>query len=452
MSDIQGSIDELPATYRALVGEVAAVNRDLACAGMARMRRRPAWLRSFLLLRKMGVKTAVYLTAVGQEVRFFFFRRPKTEELVLKLDLQFVVTPFAASPFRAEDLRVKAILPEFLSSPFTIPQMQRIAEGLQEDDWTKIQFLRAGTFIVGVVRAEDEDQARVTWLRHANALQAESAYQKKADGNFLVNPLPFLSLLEEMRAWVADPINQGRELPVPLREDAPRPMQRIVAAIANGWIESANAAQLQKQWNDPLGDWLPPLSVQDYNANLVIRLRSNGQLAEKDSEDAFRLRLMATVQAEDDGPVARLSVAPPDFLLSGDMHDQLLDNLLQPFPVARIFADTQLKKFERQRFEKFLQDACKDALVFRVRRSGDNDTDLFAFQGDWNGERQFVIVAATFKVLHEDDGSLRIRVDADSIQAIYCNLNGGSPELKVELPQYMLRLLSQLQHWRTALE
>lgn len=456
MNGAQGSIDDLPVTYRAIVDELTETNRDLVCRSVSRSRRWPPHLRAYLLFRRIAVNTTVYLTNTGQKVKFFFFRRPRTEEVVLRLDLKFTLEPGLGGsqphllPVVAP--RVEALMPRFMAKPLPISEMQRLASALGEKQWNQIVFLQAGTFRVGITRVGDPASSHVVWLLHENAVKAETAYIQQPNGSYSVSPLPFLALLDQIRNWLGNDLSSTYATPIVLKADDARPVQRIVYAITSGWNETSKAAQRQKQWSEPIGQWLPSLLIENYNADLVIRLKPNGELAEKRSEDAFRLRLSTTVRVEDGGPVARLTLAPPDFLVSGDLHDQLLENLLQPFAVEKIFKAVQLPKFDRTRFQKFLEQAKLSAMVFRVGKSGDDDVDLFVFRGDWNGAVEPIVVSAAFKVLRNDDGSLRIRVYSDSIEIVYSNLNGGTPEMTVALPQYILNLLNQLRNWQQALQ
>jgi hypothetical protein len=107
-----------------------------------------------------------------------------------------------------------------------------------------------------------------------------------------------------------------------------------------------------------------------FRGEIVLRLKKDGTLAEKDSGDAFRLRLSAAAEEEAVPPAMNVSLGPPDFLVSGDLHGKLVA-VLQGDAMSHLFANSGLPASEHEHFAQWLAAGAREAAVFRAVKDGD---------------------------------------------------------------------------------
>ncbi len=448
-------VDRLPDSYRSLVAELLKSSRALLRSAAANPRLRTS-AGSFYLLRSVSIDTLAYLTTSRQSVFFLFIRQPETEDVILKLRVRFDVTPSeeAAQPEAPNPHRVtvRGRLPPVFALNLSFRQMRILAEALGEGNWSNIVFLRIGLFLMAANRTSDWLQARVAWMWHA-AERAEVVYQRVAapgaTPTVRFSPQPFLMLFDEIAEWARKGYSGGPRVPVLVNATGDLAVQRILQAMILAWTEARSVCS--RPAPHPLFDAiLPPMELRHYRAEMTLRLRPDGMLAEKENEDVFRMGMIAA--AEDD--VVDLVLGPPDFLLSGNLYQKLLDAMVQDFPLRRLFSDTGLQSFERDRFERFLRSAAPEAVVFRTEKNRDVDTDVFVFVGKWDGETRRVIAVGKFRV-HREGRTYVVRVldEVESMTIAYSDLPSPRPPRPSPLlPRYLLMLVTQLRNWQHALE
>jgi hypothetical protein len=456
------AIAALPQTLGAIVAGVGQARRSLILASAENLRRPLVGGPAFCLLRSARVSVLAYLSVAEQKLKFLFIREPRTEDLILRLEASFDLSPETKASAAERVLRLYALLPPFFG--LDIPESQKaiLAQALGENNFGKILFLRMGLFRMAAVNLElapphagMRDPVRVAWMWHASRT-AQLAYPSKTSpgGRPLeYQPEPFLWLLGEVANWAksgyASRTLWSMKAPAAGAKTA---VQRILWAVVQGWLETrASAAQARDARVEPL---LPRLSVRAYRAAVTLRLRADGTLAEKHKDEMFRMQLTANGEEDDSGAKMTVSLHPPDFLVSGELRDKLLEAMLGDLPVRRIFLDTGLPASERTRFERFLRDAKPGALAARVAKNGEEDTDLFVFRGSWDGADRWVLAAATVRIVRDGTDPHVIILDKeDSMKLIYTDLPSPKiPRPDPLLPRYLFHLLSQLRNWQRTLE
>ena len=444
-------IADFPRTYAALVRGIGGANRALALSGWFRTRRRPVALRQTCMVRSASLRTRVFLQKVGQEVFFFFIRGPKTEDMILDLGLNFEVMPSVedAAPEPPAPISAAVRLPSFLVDLPSPHERATLAKALHEGNPGRIVFLRLGLFRMGATAPDDPSRAQAAWMLH-DAPKAEIVYTHLA-----FSPVPFLILLQAVEAWARSGFCGESFLPMGVGTAGPRrPAARIVRAMLDGWAAASRAA-VESSTADPFDTLRPALDIRNYRGEVVLRLRPDGEIAEKIKDDDFRLRVSLAIENVGAAASATIAAAPPDFLTAGELHDRMIGILLEKQNLQDLFSDTGLPNSARIRFEQFLRAAAATALVFRARKDGDRDSELLAFRGDWDGDEGVAVVSAIFIVRNTAAG-FEVALDHEGpdppLKLVFFAPSPSPPKPGRELPQYLLRLVAQLHNWQLALQ
>lgn len=438
------AVAELPARYREIVVGIRHAQRLLSASAVTKGG------TELLVLRKTSVRTKIFLASRQQRV-VFLFRRPTQEEVILDVDLDFDVAPVMEPEPDAEAPRIFASQPPFFGTELPLGKKRALAAALDEKDLGKLLFVDLRNFQMAAKNAEDHRIARVAFL-FPGAVEPIIAYQNvgglQADQvRIRYNPLPFRVLLDQVGRWATEKFRSSIRRELVLPKDSELAVQDVVRALADGWRECRDAATASSP-NDPLAPLIPAFAASNYRAEVTLRLESDGTLAEKNRDDAFRLRL--SLRAASDA--IDLTVGPPDFLSSGELHDRLIEATLEEDVIRRLFDQSGLLKQDRPQFESFVRDAAARAWVFRAKKEGDTDTELFVFRGDWRGSECWLITMLAVQVRFEG-GEPSVEADRGSASIVLLDNNFGSPnppEPTIEFPAFMLSLLNQLNNWQRA--
>jgi hypothetical protein len=452
-------IEDLAGVYGRFASGMRDANLNLLRAGVACSRRPARAAASMDLVPRGDIQTHVYVLTEQQKVLFLFFKGPATTDLLLDLTIQFQLA--AGIPPVHPDLFYwqtcpRLVLPPFLAADPTQAERRLLARALDDNHPEKLQCLQLGHDLLAVKDADDPVLARVARLE-PGAAQARLVYQPVLDlsGHRAIRyePATFLELLGQIEDWARSGFQSGisRDLRLPVPA-ATRPAPRIVIAVIQAWLAARRGA-VPPELHPLLQSFSPTFAVNRFESAIVLRLRPDGSLAERQSEDAFRLRMRIQPREENGSPQVSVSLGPPDFLVDGKLHDALLDAMLGDLPIGRLFRDSQLPKSQRARFVSWLKSGAANAVVFRAARDGDRDTDLFVFRADWDGERRVAIAAAIVEV-DTADYSVRIRDEPGSMVLLYTDLPGNGLQLSEvpALPRYLMSLVFMLNCWIGSLQ
>ena len=455
MADQWYSIDELPDTHGTLVASVIAANTSLARFGVSQVRRSPAAGSYFGLMRSAKIHIQISVMATQEKVVFLFFKVGSTQELVLEMQIDFEVKVADPMPnaFLGDPSQINLFLriPPFFATDIDVASQQLLASAVGGGkDLSKLVFLSLGQTYIAGVRLDDPDLACVARLEPGSS-KAVVCYQRglSVTGQVIrYEPQTFLRLMDQVAAWARSGYTTGplRLTVIPTSTD-PRPAARILAALASSWSKARNACP--REYQDALiQDLLPVFQIDGFRGEIVLRLKQDGTLAEKESDDAFRLRLSALAEEAAHPPALKVSLGPPDFLVSGDLHDQLVA-ALQGDAMSHLFANSGLPGADAGRFAQWFAANAKNATVFRTVKDGDKDTDVFVFSGLWDGVERTAVVAATVAVTSTESGfQVKLIGDTASMAMAYTDIPGtklGDPDPL--LPRYFLTLLNQLSVW-----
>ncbi len=442
-------LEKLPSALGALVRGIDKTNRDLALAGWSRARKRPFAPRGSYFVRSSAIRIKVFIQKIGHKIFFFFIRGPETKDVILDLEVGFGVMPWVGdTPPAVPSLpAVSVTMPSFLVDLPTDSEMKLLAKKLPEKNLSKLDFLRFNGNLMGIYSLTDLTVAQAAWMLRGIS-NAQSVF-----GRFEFAPVPFAALLEAIEEWAVGGFQEGLAISVDSALANPQhPVAKIVRGMLDGWVNAASAAAAGAS-NDPFDALRPFLDVRDYRGDLVLRLNQAGEIAEKEADDNFHLHI--TLAVESPG-FAKLTAFPPDFLLTGELHDEMIEALFDSEVLQELFHQSQLPGKRRAEFEAFLRRAKKPSLVFRTLRSGNDDTEFLSFKGEWDGRVGHFVVHAIYQVKFDGNAwivKLEELDDGSRGRVIYSDLTGPKVLISTrDFPLQLLGLLLQMRAWQKAFQ
>jgi hypothetical protein len=309
---------------------------------------------------------------------------------------------------------------------------------------TDVLMLQLPEGVLSIAKPELQSQALITW--RAAGQSSVSTWQADSPHPELVPP--FLSLARAIGQWVHGRFEQGTEFPLDpaaLNHTAPA-IHEIFDRICEAWSEAYNAAAIPAfESASALRQFVPDFEVKDYQARVLLRLRADGSIAMDDEHDPFQLLLTIGISVASGVPRSRIAIGPPDFLVSGALHAAFIATLGAEgaFNESAELLGVQSAE-DRAALNAFLESSSPSALVFRVQRWNDHDSDLIVY----GGSQECLVVRADFQV---SDNTVTYRSGSQKI--IYSSL----PLAKAIPPQpdvilYCLRLLTHLKDWMGVLQ
>lgn len=436
-----GEIQVLPARYAELVSGIIQSQRQLAWSAVG------SSSPSYFLLRNTEVKTKVFLSSKERGV-VFFFRRPAEEEVVLDVNIGFSVRPALrpAASSRGPLRTVTAHRPPFFGGDIPAAKKRLLASALGEKGLNRIAFVQLGLFYLAVTNPDRIETARAAFMWHGDD-KARVVLQRVLPATPLkirYEPMPLLMLLDEVAAWAKSGFSTGRTAALALNPDSIEAVPRILNAVVAAW-ESGRQLLAQRPVNDPLSELVPDFQITSYRADVTLRLKPDGRLAEKRRDDTFRLSMAVKSEGED----LRVTVGAPDFLVEGELYQLLLDQLRDENATAQLFRQSRLDKTREGAFRDFLR--ASPPVIFRASKEDGVDTEVFVFRGDWDGQPKALAASLRVRVSRQGE-SIVVKANPNEAQVVFHNLGEIRPEPKIEFPQFLLALVHQLRNWEEAFE
>lgn len=461
MAESLRPLEDLPEAYQRLVSALVATNLNLARSGGSRLRYPAPGPAALYLLASASITTRSYLISRSQSVLFFFLPGAATEEIILRLETSFQVRAgtLPISPqLEHWQVPVFLLLPPFFATGVQPARAALLAKALGEDV-SKITFLDVGGMLLGAVDTADFRLARVARL-DSQAAAAVVCYTRVAGSTMekvtlRYEPATFLALVLRIAGWARSEYRSGAPVPLVIPRQAPHlAARRILTAAVRSWILARRSCYPASN-NEVVRKLAPEFGVYDFRAEVVLRLRPDGTLAEKDSEDSFRLLMSVAPREEINTPGMGVSLGPPDFLVSGKLHQRMMETAMQDAVMTRLFRQSGLPGWQLDLFQKQLRSTSTEAVVFRVERDGDTDRDIFVLRFDWQGNPRLIAAVLLVNVNSEGDDDYRVRVidDVGSTELLYSNIPGVTGlQPSPWLPRYLLALVDQLKNWLRAVE
>ena len=417
---VSDSLAAVPARSRALAARF--VSESLASRPIAP----PLWS-----LPRLDLRLQLQLSVSQQKTILVIFRKDTGTVPIFKSETRFGLSPLAGPlpplPAQIAELPCRLVLPPFILGRGTEPMRLRV--GPDAADVLEIN---------GRVHEPEHPLLRFR--------------DRPLDGELW--PLdPFLGLTRTLRDWLAGGQPEGAEsLVLPLTADEPREGRQILYQLLAGWRQ-AQAALAEAEPALPaaapptLADCLAtPYGLTDFSSEVVLRVRPDGTLAKANDDDTAQLRLRVAMLATESGWLARITARPPDFLLEGTVFEAVRDEFAWKLrkDIEKTLAKAGVPAFLPE-IQALIRSGGDCSMVLRVRRKGEEDTDLLVLTGELIGRRVALLLRGDFEFAR--DGSGRIE-DSGDFKTLYAGpLAPEVPVLDSEAQQWLLRLAVTARSW-----
>jgi hypothetical protein len=446
------NIAELPQQFASLARDFRASAAALVRNAMPDLVQSRLAVPPMLLLREATVTVAFSIVAESQRVILFVFRRGDGEVVVLDTSIQFRIAPavFTAAPvaMQTDAIAHFSVLPPFFvrsPSPVDIREFTEVLGVTPE------LMLQISDGALAMACLDSPADARVAW-RASNSNSASSLRPGHPDP---ASMRAFLSLAQSIGQWVSQGFDQGEEVPLDTGALAARApaIREILERLCEGWTGVWNETAVATYAPSSLLDaFHPGFSVEDYTGSVQLRLNADGTVATSNGQDTFQLLLKVQVSAPNGVPRSRISVGPPDFLVSGQLHSSFLAALHGEKGFSETAALLGVNDPEEQvQLSSFLLACLPSALVFRVTRGKPSqgkhrDLDLVIYSGDWNGEPASLVLSAEF--LASSDPQVPADYVAGTQRVVYSSLAVGARiQPQPVLAAYCIRLFASMRNW-----
>ncbi len=243
----------------------------------------------------------------------------------------------------------------------------------------------------------------------------------------------FVDLSMTLRDWVAAGAKIGS--PIQVAGPAPRPSasQQILTGFVEAYARCINAVRIDSSAISPLDQ---RFRISDYSVQLEMALAADGSLAERSKDEKARLGVKLTIAGTDPTTVQAVS-AMPNFIVSGQLYDEIFDSLGRSMEAAKFGSVLGEDKVVVMAFA----DSARSRSAILKSGSANGSTKLLmVLSGEMKGFPKLVIASATYdgqfsSVSAEefpDDGS-NVMVTFDDIGELFMPIIAGVRVLTNEL-------------------
>lgn len=409
--DPLSSLSDLPLIAAGCVRDCDRARRDLVRVGASAVHASEGGITTLPWLGPVQLTWRFYLAWEQQRILLSFWRRPKEIEVALDSTLQFRVEPGPPPPRPSPDPNSEsAPASDASTAPTPDPSLNGSTPPppLSRLSWPR--FLGPSSPDLAIFHVDHGSMQRrleLPILRDsidfgsARLLEGEQRLTIRQGNRLLLEP--FVDWIETVGNWMRAPDSKAswRPLPPPTATES-LPARRILASIVDTYRQASDAASSEPTPTPPLlaatVDWIPHRqALTAFSGRTWLRLRQDGTaIAEKNTEEPTTLEMRYTLGHEDGRDQLDVQLQPPDFLLTGDLHHQILTTVAQAALEARwhrrggkLGRETDLSEVEALEFL-----TQPDATVMRIRRKRDRDLDLILLRGPLRGTFVWAVLTA----------------------------------------------------------
>lgn len=444
-------LEALPTDVAAVIGSLPEANAKLLLLSAERLWSSPTSLPDTLLLRNIAFAWDFYLVKQGKKTKLFF-KRQEWVNLVLRVQLRFKVVPHSPADNRPalnlQNLSYVWVIPRFIVPFASETQFQACAPA---------NSTRQDTILLAV-GATGEDVFALAHLDRSLD-KVKMKFTPREGIAFVPHPdgkrwpaAPFLALFASIRSWIAGAGASEQEADLRLVFDQDEDeVQRLLRLVTQTYVEGTNrlnapSIRFQHEVHRRL---IVAYHLNAYEADLQLRLNEQGELADDDNDDPFKLQLQVRIQQEKAKTAVRIRLGPPDFLVSGTLYQHLLE---------KVAAEVETNKDLRQALQKdllqmyevplesltaLLRTGAPQSSIFRIQRKKEEDTDVFALPFAFEGQPNYLIFKARFKIPNPDDPAT-IELKSDRLELLY---DPRTKTLDEDAVKYFVRIIKYLKQW-----
>lgn len=428
-------------TLAAWAGDVPGAGDHLLIRSANRGRVGTPGDASALMLRGVQFNWRLLLAREGSRVVFLIFRHDLPREDLFEARLQFRVEPDplpADPPTKPRDVALRVALPPFLVLRPTPEQIARFGPpGARVEDTVLLALGADGRRILAVRRPQ--------WL--LGLFRASLRYSELPGPQLDGAPWPigpFLELTRAMRAWVsATTAPQTVTIPLPARNTEVREVlyQYLVAYCAAR--SRLAAAGRRPDLPGPAGAFPTHHRLAAFEGEVMLRLDEDGRIPEKATDDTIQLRMRFQARQGTGGPEAVVSVVPPDFLPSGELHERLRGAFAEAPELAQLGGRLGISDAAAR---QWIRAGRGEATIFRVSRSGHDDTEVMVQEGDIGGRPMLVMLRGEFRI--ESGAGAPEPRQLGTVKILYAGTADPAARVLSDADvRYFLRVIAALHRW-----
>lgn len=182
--------------------------------------------------------------------------------------------------------------------------------------------------------------------------------------------------------------------------------------------------------------------VNDYQADLKMRLASDGKLSDSDDYDTFQLTLRLMVR-NGSQRMAEITAIPSDLAVSSALTASFTAAL--EFNVQAEVWGTLLD-IEPAFVSLFFESARSDVLAFRIARDQYADTDVVVLRGMLAGRQSTVVLSARF-IVDMSKAPPDVDVNPDSVEILAKVMDGDGSKVDFDTVKFLLHYIANFRHW-----
>lgn len=391
---------DLPADAASLAADVVSAGHSLLASSALRLGGAPGPLRgmqSLYLLRGASLSWRLYVVREQQSIVLFWNGRPTADVLAeaqLRMRLETVDRALEGGADEDAVMSFRVARPDIIIEdprPEDIP----LHPDFQYEEETCV-LLRVGPSGEGRLCVKHPEKQG--GLIHADVILGEGGSWRMIERGGVFSgkweAAPFFALLDSLRSWACRNPAAAADAPFPM----PPPggpsteLQLLVRSIAEAYVSVSRdvAAPIVVPPGGPpwLDAFAPAYRVAELGVDASLRLDVDGHLATAD-DAPFGIGLTARVEPAERGACLRISIVPPDFVVVGDRHEAFCGALLRW--LAGVSLD-ELDLVDPRGFVDFVERAARDAVYFRTRRDGGEDTYAAVLSAPFQGRTRKVLL------------------------------------------------------------
>ncbi|MFC1822084.1 hypothetical protein ACFL9T_05205 [Thermodesulfobacteriota bacterium] len=436
-------IERLPEETKALAQGVRKAAGELLKTSIERLMM-PTWpIGECMVLRDVKFWWNFYMAKEGDEVVFFFFQKDRPVRIILDATVSFRAVPIASVeepiPIDSSQISYRIVLPPFVIAKPSPRQMTELApEGATAENTILFQ---VGSGWQNVLAIKDAEQGvsggKISYIGETENNQGPSQTWRV---------IPFLALIDSIRSWISAGFDRGEEELLEMLDVANESdPKRILRLVVQAYISAVNSIQS----NPPkVTSLLEPLvtnyGISGYQAKVLLRLKPNGELAIDDEDDPFQLLMHISLSPEKISVKARVTIGPPDFIISGPLHEAFISSLQEESALEEI---GRLLGYSKDEIKDYLSRVGTRSSIFRTKRERRSDTDILVFPGMLSGRITLSILRGRFEV-HAADDPPRVRLIKNSMKLLFAGVpSSTSRGLDNDTIKYFLRFVVAIKHW-----
>jgi hypothetical protein len=382
----------------------------------------------------------LFVSTKDSETFFFFFTRDKPPYVTLEALVQTSIRL---------GLPGEAPQPGPSSLPLWVRYPDFFLTDLSADDFARLTppgATRKDTAILRVGEKED----RILAVRFAKTTQilynTDNVTARVQNGPYSLQP--FLDLIAAIRGWSDRGSPAGSDVEVGSSDQG-----MVVHGILNKVIEGylACRSELAKRHLTSVvsteGDIY---HIGEYRADLELKLKDDGSLAEKADEERFRLQLRLRVQGLDQ-PAAELVLAPAGLLISGPLYDSFFDNLTgfdgSTFLAARLGTLIHESSWQARglRAQEFARSARKDSSILLAGSGLDAPLYLLLMRGSLYDAPVTLLWVAEFSTKSQAEVSWNLEGQMETLAGFAGD--SGNITIEREAADFIFPIIKNIKRW-----